>query len=120
MGHRRRLDRDDARTSRLMIVRRWSARLDPGNVDAYVAHFARSVKPALCALSGFVDAMVLARRIEGETPPTSEIVVESRWTSLEAIHIFAGADVTAAAVEPDAAALFREYDARVLHYDVIE
>jgi heme-degrading monooxygenase HmoA len=102
-----------------MIVRSWSARLAPENVSSYLEHLDRSVKPALAGLPGFLGAMVLQRRVDGRERETREVVVQTRWQSLDAIHAFAGDDISAAVVEPAAAALFDEYDRRVLHYDVI-
>jgi heme-degrading monooxygenase HmoA len=102
-----------------VIVRRWSARLESGNVQAYIAHLDHAVKPALAALPGFIEAIVLERSVEESTPPRSEVVVETRWESLDAIRAFAGEDISAAVVEPAAARLFAEYDHRVIHYDVI-
>jgi heme-degrading monooxygenase HmoA len=102
-----------------MIVRSWSARLDSSNIARYLEHLERSVKPALGSLPGFIDAMVLERRVEGGSANMREVVVQTRWQSLEAIHAFAGDDIARAVVEPAAAALFADYDRRVEHYEVI-
>jgi heme-degrading monooxygenase HmoA len=118
MDHRRRFQRDDPRASR-MIVRSWSARLDARNVARYLEHLDHSVKPALAALPGFLGAAVLERRLDGSSQAVSEVVVQTRWQSLDAIRAFAGDDISAAVVEPAAAALFSDYDRRVLHYQVI-
>jgi heme-degrading monooxygenase HmoA len=101
-----------------MIVRSWSARLDAANLPAYLGHLDRSVKPALAALPGFFGATILERRIDGGGS-SSEVVVQTRWESLDAIRAFAGEDIGSAVVEPAAAALFTDYDRRVLHYEVI-
>jgi heme-degrading monooxygenase HmoA len=102
-----------------VIVRAWSARLESARVPTYLEHLDHSVKPALATLAGFIDAMVLERRIDGVERPTSEVMVQTRWESLEAIHAFAGDDISRAVVEPAAAALFDDYDRRVLHFHVI-
>jgi len=99
-----------------MIVRSWSARLPAKNLADYLAHLDHSVKPALRALPAFVDVAVLERRHDESSV---EVVVQTRWASLDAIRAFAGEDITVAVVEPAAAALFTDYDRRVLHYDVI-
>jgi heme-degrading monooxygenase HmoA len=102
-----------------MIVRSWSARLASQNVSRYLAHLDRSVKPGLATLSGFIGLTVLERIVEEGASPASEVVVQTRWESLDAVRAFAGDDISAAVVEPGAAALFRDYDRRVLHYKVI-
>lgn len=102
-----------------MIVRHWSARLPAANMEKYLAHLDRSVKPALAALPGFVDVLVLERRLVDVTPPASEVVVQTRWHSLDAVRAFAGDDISVAVVEPAAAALFSDYDRDVRHYDVV-
>jgi heme-degrading monooxygenase HmoA len=102
-----------------VIVRRWTARLESSNVEKYLEHLDGSVKPALAALPGFVDSMILERRLKSVDRPMSEVVVETRWASLDAVRAFAGADVSVAVVEPAAAALFSDYDRHVVHYDVI-
>lgn len=100
-----------------MIVRSWSARIDGSKVSQYLTHLDHSVKPALAALSGFLGTTVLERRLGNST--LREVVVQTRWESLDAIHAFAGDDISVAVVEPAAAALFADYDRHVLHYDVI-
>jgi len=102
-----------------MIVRSWSARLAAANIRPYLEHLDRSVKPALAALPGFVDATVLQRRIDAAGRDTVEVVVQTRWESFEAIQAFAGDDISVAVVEPAAAALFDDFDRTVLHYQVV-
>jgi heme-degrading monooxygenase HmoA len=101
-----------------MIVRTWSARLRAANIARYLEHLNRSVKPALAALPGFLGTTVLERRLDGDGD-RREVVVQTRWESFDAIRAFAGDDISAAVVEPAAAALFDDYDRRVLHYEVI-
>jgi heme-degrading monooxygenase HmoA len=119
MDDGRRLERDDPRPARTMIVRSWSARLEPRKMPEYLAHLDGSVKPAIRALPGFLGMTVLRRQVEPASLAMSEVVVQTRWASLDAIHAFAGADISHAVVEPEAAALFTEYDRRVLHYEVV-
>ena len=102
-----------------MIARRWSARVRASNLDAYESHFKTLVMPELSALSGFLGASIMRRDSGGDDVPSLEIVVETRWQSMEAIRSFAGNDVGAAVVEPAAAAVLEEYDRRVTHFEVI-
>jgi len=99
-----------------MIARRWRGWADSAaNADAYVAHFERSVRPRLAQTGGFVDATV--ERVEHEGGRT-EIVVVTRWESLDAVRAFAGDELEAAVVEPEARAVLDEYDARVRHIEL--
>jgi mannose-6-phosphate isomerase-like protein (cupin superfamily) len=99
-----------------MIARRWRAWADgTANADAYAAHFERSVRPRLEDTGGFVDATV--ERVDGDGGRT-EIVVVTRWESIDAVRAFAGDDVEAAVVEPDARAVLDEVDERVRHVEL--
>jgi mannose-6-phosphate isomerase-like protein (cupin superfamily) len=99
-----------------MIARRWRGWTDvQAKADAYVAHFERSVRPRLEDSAGFVDATV--ERVEGDGGRT-EIVVVTRWESMDAIRSFAGDDVEAAVVEPEARALLDACDPRVRHVEL--
>jgi heme-degrading monooxygenase HmoA len=99
-----------------VIARRWRGRAGgPANTDAYVAHFERAVRPRLDASDGFVDATV--ERVEQDGGRT-EIVVVTRWESLDAIRAFAGDDIEAAVVEPEARAVLDDFDARVRHIEL--
>jgi mannose-6-phosphate isomerase-like protein (cupin superfamily) len=99
-----------------VIARRWRAWTDEqANADAYAAHFERAVRPALEATDGFVDARL--ERFDGEGGRT-EIVVVTRWDSLDAVRAFAGDDVDAAVVEPEARAVLAGFDERVRHIEL--
>lgn len=99
-----------------MITRRWRGwTTDPGNADAYVRHFEGSVRPQLDALDGFLGASL--ERVPADDGRT-EIVVVTRWDSMEAIRAFAGDDIDAAQVEPEARAVLEDFDERVTHGDV--
>jgi mannose-6-phosphate isomerase-like protein (cupin superfamily) len=101
-----------------MIARRWRGWADgPANADAYVAHFERTVRPQLEATDGFVDARL--ERVPGEGGRT-ELVVVTRWASLDAIRAFAGDDVESAVVEPAARAVLADFDTRVRHIELAD
>lgn len=97
-----------------MIVRSWSARTTRAHLPAYVAHVRRQVLPELRAIEGFRGASVLQREADGAV----EVVVQTRWDSLDAIRRFAGADAERAVVEDAAAAVLTAFDSRVKHYEV--
>src|SRR5205807_1729679 len=75
----------------------------------YLDHFSKIVLPELRRVNGFLGATVSFRHGEKET----EIFVETAWRSLEAVRAFAGPDLKAAVVAPEAAALLTDYDRRV-------
>ena len=96
------------------ILRQWSARAAGAQLPKYLEHFSINVLPELRSVEGFLGVSVSIRR----TATEAEIFVETRWRSLEAIRAFAGADLEAAVVAPEAAALLRDFDRRVRHYEV--
>jgi heme-degrading monooxygenase HmoA len=98
-----------------MIVRMWGARATRENLPRYTEFFRRHVLPELERLPGFVDASVLAG--DGADSPI-EIVVLTRWESMDAVRGFAREDVGAAVVQPEAAALLLDFDQRVRHFTI--
>ena len=77
-----------------MIARIWTARASPRDAHAYCDHFDRAVAPALRRLEGHAGAELLTLNRDDEV----EILVITRWRSLEAI---AGlVEVDAALVRP--------------------
>jgi mannose-6-phosphate isomerase-like protein (cupin superfamily) len=101
-----------------MIARRWRGWADgPAAADAYVAHFAEAVRPKLEGTDGFVNATVERVGDDGER---IEIVVVTRWTSLDAIRAFAGDAIETAVVEPEARSVLADYDRSVHHIELAE
>jgi mannose-6-phosphate isomerase-like protein (cupin superfamily) len=99
-----------------VIARRWRGWASaPAGADAYVSHFERAVRPRLEATDGFIDAAL--ERVEGNDGLT-EIVVVTRWTSMDAIRAFAGDQVDVAVVEPDAQAVLEDFETRVRHIEL--
>ena len=99
-----------------MIARRWRGwASDRAGADAYESYFSGAIRPALEATDGFVDASV--ERVE-EADGRVEIVVVTRWESIDAIRAFAGEDIEAAVVEPEARAALADFDARVRHIEL--
>jgi len=96
------------------ILRRWSARATGAQLPKYLDHFSKSVVPDLRRVPGYLGATVSLRRSEDEV----EVVVETTWHSLESIRAFAGPDLEAAVVAPEAAALLTSFDRRVRHSEI--
>ena len=98
-----------------MIVRTWSARATKAGAEAYSAYFAHTLLPQLRELTGFSGAFLLARDDGGVV----ELTAHTMWESLDAIRAFAGDDITAAVVEPEALAVLQHSDSNVIHRDVL-
>lgn len=71
-----------------MIARIWTARASASNAARYREHFEQHVRPTLRTLDGYLDATVMT-----SSGDETEIVVMTRWHSLEAIRASAGSDV---------------------------
>ncbi len=99
-----------------MIARRWRGWAEgQANADAYEAHFESAVRPQLERTDGFLGATL--ERVEGADGRT-EIVVVTRWASMEAIRAFAGDDVGVAVVEPAARAMLAGFDPQARHIEL--
>jgi len=96
------------------IARRWSARTAEAQLPKYLEHFSKNVLPELRRVPGYLAANVSVRHNGNQ----AEIFVETTWRSLEAIRGFAGDDLEAAVVAPEAAVLLTDYDRRVRHYEI--
>ena len=96
------------------IARHWSARTTEAKLPKYLEHFSKNVLPELRCVPGFFGATVSVHHTASE----AEIFVQTIWRSLEAIRAFAGADLEAAVVAPEAAALLTDYDHRVRHSEI--
>lgn len=98
-----------------MIERVWSARTTREGALGYAEHFRRVVVPELASIAGYRGARLLERERDGEI----EVVVVTRWQSLDAIRAFAGEELDRAVVHDEAVALFSDYDRKVRHFGVV-
>ena len=98
-----------------MIERFWSGRTTRGGAVKYADHFRRVVVPELSAIAGYRGARLLERESNGAI----EVVVVTRWHSLDAIRGFAGDKLDRAVVHDEAAALFTDFDSKVRHFGVV-
>jgi uncharacterized protein len=96
------------------ILRHWSARTTETQLPNYLEHFSNNVLPELRRVPGYLGANVSVRH----TASQAEIFVETTWRSLEAIRGFAGSDLEAAVVAPEAAAVLTDYDRSVRHTEI--
>lgn len=97
-----------------MVVRFWSARTTAPRFPQYLRHFEERVLPRLRDVQGFLEARVLSQ----SDGVVVQFIVETLWSSMEAVERFAGPDHEAAVVADEALHLLTSYDRRVLHYDV--
>jgi heme-degrading monooxygenase HmoA len=98
-----------------MIARYWSATATVDGADWYETHFIGTVLPGLRAMVGFRGGYLM----RNDNTEATGIRVLTLWDSVESIEAFAGADATAAVVEPEARAALLTYDPTVMHYDVV-
>ena len=97
------------------ILRRWSARTTEPQLQKYLEHFSKNVLPELRRVPGYLGAVVSLKRLNNEV----KIVVETNWRSFESIRAFAGSDLEAAVIAPEAAALLTSFDRRVRHSEIV-
>jgi uncharacterized protein len=97
------------------MARSWSAHTSEEKWPLYREHFSQNVLPELRALSGYLGAMLCVRHVGDQR----EILVETYWRSLEAIHAFAGVDLETAVVADQAAAVLTDFDHRARHYEIV-
>ncbi len=97
-----------------MIVRTWMAYAKPENARAYRDHLTAHVIPKLQKLPGFLGLELC----QAERGDRVELLVISRWQSIDAIKAFAGPKPDRAVVEPGAKAVLEDYDDFVFHYEV--
>ena len=98
-----------------MILREWHAVATPEGANRYAEYVRTRLVPELRRLVGFVGLDLAAR----DRPEGTELVVLTRWTSLEALARFATGDINRAVVHPDAQAMLIRFDEHVTHREVV-
>ena len=98
-----------------MISRQWRGLAKPEHAEAYVEHLQTETFPAIRRITGFLSASILRRR----TDQGVEFLIVTRWSSIEAIREFAGAEAETAVVPPKVQGMMVEYDQMVRHYEVV-
>lgn len=103
-----------------MVVRTWSATATRSGAGDYRRYFTDTLLPQLRELEGFAGAYLLARdgAEEGTEEGTVEVTTHTFWTSLAAVHAFAGDDITRSVVEPEARAVLLRFDPTATHRSV--
>ena len=98
-----------------MIARVWTASATPENTARYRDHFEHHVLAEIRRVPGYAGSSLYTRTIGSEV----EIVVITRWQSIDAIRAFAGDDLERAVVAEAAVPLLTRWDRRVHHCDVV-
>ena len=98
-----------------MIARVWHGETTAELAPRYAEHLERSVFPELRTIDGHHEGYLLQRR----TGERVSILVITFWSSMDAVHAFAGDDPETAVVEPAARAVLCDFDETVNHYDVV-
>ena len=94
----------------------WRAVATRENAPAYRRHLEQSVVPQLQALPGFLGMTLM----QAERGDRVEMVVSSRWESMDAVRAFAGPEYETAVVPEGARRLLARFDARSAHYEVVQ
>ena len=98
-----------------MIARMWRGSAIRERANDYIKHLQESVTPELRQIDGFREIYLLRR----DSSEGVEFLVITLWESMEAIRKFAGENPEVAVVAPAARVLFREYDAKVKHFEIV-
>lgn len=98
-----------------MIARMWRCTATPEGAVRYVAYFQKTLQPQLHLIAGFHEATLMQSIGSNRT----EIVVITKWDSLEAIRRFAGDTIDLAVVEEEARAMLIDTDAHVKHFEIV-
>jgi heme-degrading monooxygenase HmoA len=97
-----------------MIARVWRGQTTRANAEAYRSFVTTKIFRSLEKIPGHRGAYLLKRDHDGLT----EFLVITHWDSIEAVRDFAGDNVDAAVVEPEARTILSDFDTFVRHYDV--
>ena len=85
------------------------------DADRYAAFLDGTIFPELRALPGHRGAYLLRRVTDAQV----DVMIITRWESVDAIRAFAGEDIEAAVFEPEARRLLPDRDDRVRLYEVV-
>jgi hypothetical protein len=97
-----------------MVSRIWHGWTSRENADAYEALLRSHVLPGIHRVEGYLGAYLL--RDDAGAGDQVEFVTVTLFQSLEAVRRFAGDDLEAAVVPPEARLLLSRFDDRSRHY----
>jgi heme-degrading monooxygenase HmoA len=90
----------------------------PENARAYRDHLSAAVLPKLEKVPGFLGLELCEAQQRGNQGTRVELLVITRWESMDAIKAFTGPETDRAVVEPAARAVLEDYDDFAFHYTV--
>ena len=99
-----------------MIGRYWRGWTSRENADAYAALLKEKVLPGIHRHEGYRGAYAMRRDAGAEV----ECATLTFWDSWDAVRGFAGDDPETAVVPAEARALLSRFDAKSLHYEILE
>ena len=102
-------------TEATMILRSWTARTTPELEPSYIERVRNVVLPYLEAQRGFLGAHFGSRKVSGDI----EILVITRWDSMEAVHRFSGNEQAHAYMPAAIAETLTSYDTESTHHEVL-
>jgi len=102
-------------TEAKMIVRMWHGRVPSEKAAAYREFTIGRAIPDYQSVPGNISVHIL-ERAEGEV---THFITLTFWESLDAIRAFAGEDVEQAKYYPEDKDYLLEFEARVVHYEVV-
>lgn len=98
-----------------LVVRTWRATATIAGAREYHRYFAGTLLPQLRDLPGFAGGYLLSRDTNG----TVELTTHTFWRSRAAIRAFAGDDISASVVEPEAQSVLLDFDPTATHRSVL-
>jgi len=98
-----------------MILRCWTARTTSELEPSYIEQVREIVLPYLETQGGFLGAHFGRREVEGHI----EILVITRWDSMEAAHHFSGNEQDRAYMPSAIAETLTSYDTESTHYETL-
>jgi len=98
-----------------MIARMWHGRVPSAKAAAYRKFVTARAIPDYRSVPGNLSVHIL-ERADGDT---THFVTLTFWENLDAVRGFAGEDVDAAKYYPEDKEYLLEFEARVIHYEVV-
>ena len=98
-----------------MITRMWHGRVPTSKAQAYRKFLNERAIPDYQSVQGNISVHILERQEDDVT----HFITLTFWKDLESIKAFAGEDVEAAKYYPEDKDFLLEFEATVVHYEVV-
>lgn len=112
---------DVGATSGRVVVRSWSGTATTSGAQKYRQYFSDILLPKMRKLAGFSAAYLLSRDVAdgADGAKIIELTTHTFWESLEAIHTFAGTNISTAVVSPEAQAYLLDFERVAVHRNLL-